>query len=87
MNHPRLIVVDETHRSDWQSLTMEQRQGRRDYRGKLIDNEIRDNPHPWMTAAELRTAMGPFHVQHSDFKERPRSLLPMPNLSGVQPMI
>jgi hypothetical protein len=33
-----------------------------------------------MSAAELSKAMGPLWVGHKDFKERPRSLLPVPNL-------
>lgn len=36
-----------------------------------------------MTAAELIKLMGPLHVDHADFKPRPRSLLPMPNLTGL----
>lgn len=35
-----------------------------------------------MTAAELVTAMGALHVSHADFKARPLSLLPMPNIAG-----
>jgi len=40
-----------------------------------------------MTAAELIELMGPLHVNHPQFQQRPRSLLPMPNLAGVQPCI
>ena len=40
-----------------------------------------------MTAAELIELMGPFHVHHPDFKERPHPLLPTKNFAGVQPVI
>ena len=40
-----------------------------------------------MTVPELIKAMGELHVNHPAFKPKPRSLLPMPNLAGVQPMI
>lgn len=40
-----------------------------------------------MTPAELIAAMGDKHVHHPAFKPKPRSLLPMPNLAGVQPCI
>lgn len=39
-----------------------------------------------MTAAELIKAMGSLHVSHPDYKARPRTLLPMPNLAGHQPV-
>lgn len=39
-----------------------------------------------MTAAELIKAMGPLHVSHPAYKARPRSLLPMPNIAGAQPV-
>lgn len=39
-----------------------------------------------MTAAELIKAMGPLHVSHPAYQPRPRTLLPMPNLAGVQPV-
>mgnify|MGYP003396145421 CR=1 FL=1 len=34
-----------------------------------------------MTVGELIEAMGPLHVNHAQFKARPRSLLPLPNLA------
>ena len=34
-----------------------------------------------MTATELIELMGPLHVNHPQFKARPRSLLPLPNLA------
>lgn len=39
-----------------------------------------------MTVKQLIEAMGSLHVHHKDFQERPRSLLPMPNLAGRQPV-
>lgn len=36
-----------------------------------------------LTVAELIIVMGPAHVNHQDFKPKSRSLLPMPNLTGV----
>lgn len=39
-----------------------------------------------MTAAELIQAMGALHVAHPGYQARPRSLLPMPNLAGMQPV-
>ena len=90
-SRPRLIVTEETHRSDWESLTWERRQGYRDRDGRLLVLIAgADQPaHPGMTAAELIVAMGALWVHHPDVKERPRqsSLLPMRNLAGVQPMI
>ena len=40
-----------------------------------------------MSAAALIKAMGPLHATHKDYQPRPFSLLPMPNLAGVQPCI
>jgi hypothetical protein len=40
-----------------------------------------------MSAAQLITLMGPAWAGHPDFTPKPRSLLPMPNLAGRQPMI
>lgn len=40
-----------------------------------------------MSAQELIVLMGPLHVAHRDYKSRPYTLLPMPNLAGVQPCI
>lgn len=40
-----------------------------------------------MTAKQLIVVMGPLHVSHPDFVQRPRSLLPVPNCAGVQPVI
>lgn len=40
-----------------------------------------------MTAAELILLMGPLHVEHPQFRAKPRTLLPMPNLAGIQPVI
>lgn len=36
-----------------------------------------------MTVPELIQAMGPLHCQHPAFRPKPRSVLPSPNLSGV----
>jgi hypothetical protein len=42
-----------------------------------------------MTAPQLAQAMGDLHCHHPEHKERqrPRLLLPMPNLAGRQPVI
>jgi hypothetical protein len=40
-----------------------------------------------MTAKQLIVVMGSLHVNHPDFVQRPRSLLPVPNCAGVQPVI
>lgn len=40
-----------------------------------------------MTAAELIELMGPLHVQHPDFVQRSRSLLPLENIAGRQPVV
>ena len=37
-----------------------------------------------MTAAQLIELMGPLHVNHPKYKARARSLLPIPNIAGVQ---
>lgn len=39
------------------------------------------------TIKKLIELMGPLHVLHPSYVERPRSLLPMPNLAGRQPVI
>ena len=39
-----------------------------------------------MTAAELIELMGPLHVNHPEYKARDRSLLPIPNIAGRQPV-
>ena len=36
-----------------------------------------------MTVPELIAAMGSSHVNHPQFKPRPRSLLPLPNITNV----
>lgn len=40
-----------------------------------------------MTVEELIEAMGDKWALHPGFVQKPRSLLPMPNLAGVQPCI
>jgi len=40
-----------------------------------------------LTAEELIKLMDSLHVNHPQFKPRSRSLLPMPNLAGKQPVI
>ena len=39
-----------------------------------------------MTAAELIELMGPLHVNHPKYKAKARSLLPIPNIAGLQPV-
>lgn len=38
------------------------------------------------TVRKLIELMGPLHVSHPSYTPRPRSLLPMPNLAGRQPV-
>jgi len=40
-----------------------------------------------MSSAQLIELMGNLHVSHKDYKPRPRSLLPTPNLAGKQPVV
>jgi hypothetical protein len=39
-----------------------------------------------MSAEELTRLMGALHVNHPEYKAKPRSLLPMPNIAGIQPV-
>lgn len=40
-----------------------------------------------MPAAQLIELMGPLHVNHPEYTARKRSLLPLPNLAGRQPIL
>ena len=40
-----------------------------------------------MSAAELIKLMGPLHVEHPHYVARSRSLLPLENLAGRQPVM
>ena len=55
---------------------------------KIGDGATAWNSLSWEQRRELSTeelikAMGPLHAHHPDFKAKPRTLLPVPNLTGV----
>ena len=83
MNKPRLIITQEHHLVGLDSTSWEQRQGYRDRNGARIEERAGLG----MSAAELIELMGPLWACHPQFQARPRSLLPMPNLAGRQPVI
>ena len=82
MDKPRLIV---THpdRNPHPETTWEQRQGYRDRSGAIIQEREAVR----MTVAELIVDMGDSWAHHPAFVPKARSLLPMPNLAGVQPCL
>lgn len=65
MHKANLIVVEEKKEDQWYAAW------------NALTQEQRQD----MSVRQLIKAMGPLHVNHKDFKERPRSLLPMPNLA------
>jgi len=64
---PKLIIVEEP----------------RDDKHAQAWNALTQEQRKALTIKQLIVAMGPLHVNHPQFQQRPRSLLPLPNLTGV----
>ena len=78
-----LLIVTQPERKPRTETTWEQRQGYRDRSGAIIQEREAVR----MTVSELIAFMGSSWAHHPAFVQKPRSLLPMPNLAGVQPCI